>query len=143
MSIRTIRRRARLRSDRRGQAIVETALVAPILLMLILGLIDFSRAWSAHHVISDAAREASRMLVVFDANLTQADADAMIQNRLTTAGMDPARSQVIYNEGTGRGDPTTVTINYTFDFWLIAPFMKWATGDERFVLVSQITMRNE
>ena len=143
MIARAICRRARLRRDRPGQAIVETALVAPILLLLILGVVDFSRAWSAHHTISDAAREATRMLVVWDADIGQDEATAFINNRLATAGLNPDNAVVTYNEGADRGDPTTVTIDYTYRFWLIAGLMRLASGEETVNLVSRLTMRTE
>jgi Flp pilus assembly protein TadG len=138
-------RRGRPGTRRSGQALVEFAMIAPILLLLIFGLVDFSRAWSAHHVIADAAREGTRMLVVNE-GLTVAQAEAAIENRLSGARLNPARATIDFdppNGPTGRGVETTVTIDYAFDLWILGIFMRWATGDERVHLVSTITMRSE
>ena len=143
MRYRSLRRALRPRTNRSGQAIVELALVAPVLFLIIFGLIDFARGWSAHHAIADAAREGTRMLVIYDPSTDTADAGAAIRQRLDRAGLDPSRAQITYVEGAERGQPTTVTIDYTFDFWLLGAFMTMATGDERIHLVSQITMRKE
>jgi Flp pilus assembly protein TadG len=133
-------------AGRRGQALVEFVLVLPILLLLIFGLIDFARAWSAHHTIADAAREGTRMLVVSDSDAGVPEAEAFIGDRLRAARLDPTMATVtIVPEGgeVDRGDPLTVTINYAYDFWILGPFIGWATGDRRVDLVSTITMRGE
>lgn len=49
---------------RRGQALVEFALVLPILLLFLLGILDFGRAVYASHTIGNAAREAARLAIV-------------------------------------------------------------------------------
>ena len=49
------------RRDGRGQALVELALILPILLMLLLGIFEFGRAWNTKQVITDAAREGARL----------------------------------------------------------------------------------
>jgi Flp pilus assembly protein TadG len=140
------RRRGGRGTRRSGQALVEFALIAPILLLLVFGLVDFARAWSAHHVIADAAREGARMLVVFDQTILKEQAETTIHNRLATARLDPARATITFDPADGdpdRGDPMIVTINYAYDFWVLGPFMKWTTGDRRVNLVSTITMRSE
>jgi Flp pilus assembly protein TadG len=129
---------------RSGQALVEFVMIAPILLLLIFGLVDFSRAWSAHHVIADAAREGTRMLVVREVGVQ--GAEDVINDRLTAARLNPARAKILVVPDPGpasTGHPTTVTIDYAFDLWILGIFMKWATGDQRIHLVSTITMRTE
>lgn len=55
------RTRAPRRSGQRGAAtLVEAAFAVPILMIFVLGVMDFSRAVYAYHFVSDAAREASR-----------------------------------------------------------------------------------
>jgi Flp pilus assembly protein TadG len=58
-----------MRTDVRGQALVETALVLPILLIVLLGIFDFGRAIYAYNTIANAAREAARLAIV-DQNST-------------------------------------------------------------------------
>jgi Flp pilus assembly protein TadG len=49
---------------RRGAAMVEMALVLPLFLMLILGIIEFGRAMMVANLVTNAAREGARMAVL-------------------------------------------------------------------------------
>ncbi len=49
------------RHDERGQAIVEFAFVLPVLLLLLLGVIFFARAYNLQQVLSGAAHEGARV----------------------------------------------------------------------------------
>ena len=48
------------RKDQRGQAMVELALILPILLLLIMGIIEIGRMYNAYLVIDHATREGAR-----------------------------------------------------------------------------------
>lgn len=55
--------RQRKHSDR-GQAIVEFALVLPVLLLLVLGIIQFGRLYSNDETITNATRAGARVAAV-------------------------------------------------------------------------------
>lgn len=46
-----------------GAELVEMGLALPLLLILVVGIIDFGKAYNTKHVMSNAAREAARMIV--------------------------------------------------------------------------------
>ena len=48
----------------RGQALVEFALVLPLVMLLIFGAVDFGRAIYAYNSMAEAARQASRTSIV-------------------------------------------------------------------------------
>ena len=48
----------------RGQALVEFALVLPLLILLLVGIFDFGRAIYAFNTVNNAAREAVRLAIV-------------------------------------------------------------------------------
>ena len=53
----------------RGAAAVEMALILPVLLFVLMGLIDFGRAYNAQIQLSQAAREGARFAALgFDTN---------------------------------------------------------------------------
>ncbi|MEH7225121.1 TadE/TadG family type IV pilus assembly protein [Bacillus sp. JJ1566] len=50
--------------SQKGQSLVETALILPILLMLIFGITDFGRIFHAYLTLDHAGREAARVATV-------------------------------------------------------------------------------
>jgi hypothetical protein len=57
-------RRFTKRDRTRGQSLVEFALVLPILLILLLGILDFGRAIYAFNSVSNGARSGARVAIV-------------------------------------------------------------------------------
>jgi len=55
-----MKRLLRRKGNERGQALVEFALVIPLFLFLIFGLIDFGRVVYANNAVSQAAQDATR-----------------------------------------------------------------------------------
>ncbi len=53
-----------VRGDDKGAAAIEMALVLPILIMLVFGIVEFGRTYNARIELSGAAREATRIMVV-------------------------------------------------------------------------------
>src|SRR5688572_3840437 len=56
----------RLIRNQRGQATVEFALILPLLLLLVLGVIEFGKAWNLAQMATDAVREGTRQCVLAD-----------------------------------------------------------------------------
>jgi Flp pilus assembly protein TadG len=63
-------RSVRSRTHSAGQALVETALVIPIFLMLLMGIVDLGRAVWATTSLASAAREATRFAIVHGGSST-------------------------------------------------------------------------
>ena len=55
---------SRSKRDDRGAAMVEFAIVLPVLLLILLGIIEFGRAYNAQVSIQAAAREGARELAL-------------------------------------------------------------------------------
>lgn len=135
--------RARFR-EADGQGLVEFALVAPLLLLLILGMVDFARAWSAYEVITYQARMGARMAVVDDSNIAEADVVNAIEDGLSRGSLDPGDATItISGWRAGRGTTATVQIDYAYSLVFAGRFLDWLTGSEDLVLSTQFAMRNE
>ena len=52
------------KESERGAAAVEFAIVVPVLVMLLLGIMEFSRAYNAQASLSAAAREGVRVMAI-------------------------------------------------------------------------------
>ena len=71
--------RTRTRIGREGTAAVEMAIVLPLLLVLVLGGIDFGFQLHVLHTMAQAAREAVRELAVRGGTLERAESVAQAQ----------------------------------------------------------------
>jgi Flp pilus assembly protein TadG len=121
--------------NEKGQNLVEFALVVPLLLLLVIGIAEFGRAWMTKNLITGAAREAVRMYAV--KNDTSA-AGARADNILSSGGMDLSRRTIT------PGD-TGVAVSYTITYDLpivIAGFIPGLPSDN-ITLSSTTTMRKE
>ncbi len=53
-----------------GAVAVEFAIIVPILLLLVFGIIDFGHAWYMRHMMSDASREGARYATRYKTDAT-------------------------------------------------------------------------
>jgi Flp pilus assembly protein TadG len=127
--------------NRKGQNLVEFALVVPMLVILMFGIAEFGRAWMTKNLLTGAAREAVRAVVVFPGN--EAAATARGQALLAPAGITTATFTTPYPTTTEADGTVTrsATVNYTFTFlvWKIFPGL----GSGSFPLSSTAKMRRE
>ena len=107
-------------AQQRGAAVVEFALILPILLGLLVGGIDASLALYDKAVITNASREGARAGIVArnpllnDAQLRQV-VTQYAQSALVSFGTNPSQPTVVIQKASLNGDPTLrVTVSYTF-----------------------------
>jgi hypothetical protein len=103
-------------SPGRGQALVEFALVLPLLLLLIFGIVDAGRLIYTYNTVSNSARNAARVAVVNQStsgtdtcDTTAATAwpvGCAIQSGISL-GILPADVVVTYRDSADAGDCTT------------------------------------
>lgn len=96
--------------NKRGQALVELALALPLIIMLVMGTIEFGRLFHSYLLITNASREGARIAI------TGADNPAIVAriNDVTTSlnntkdiVIAPTNLSVRYS-----GVPVTVTVDY-------------------------------
>jgi Flp pilus assembly protein TadG len=127
-----------------GQALVEFALVVPILLLLIVGLAEFSRAWNTKQVLTDVARESLRSAVVANPDFTYQAMLNVIDQALVRASLDPERASVsVDGWKAGTGTPARVRIEYRYELGFFGALAGWATGERTLMLSTSFVMRNE
>jgi Flp pilus assembly protein TadG len=129
-----------LRADSKGQALLEFALILPILLLLVLGIIEFGRAWNLAQLMSDTAREGTRRAVIADPTITEQSVKDFMAGKLESGGVPVSAITITFSETgtnwhTGANQVGTITIPYSFMFF------SRAFGPIN--LVSSFTMRME
>ena len=100
-----------IRGKDRGAAVVEFALLLPLLLLLLFGIIDFGRALNAQITITQAAREGARLVALNQPNVvsrTQAAAVGLSGVTVTVVTSCPP--------GAGPGANADVQVSYPFTF---------------------------
>lgn len=85
-------------AQRRGSAVVEFAMVAPVFMIITLGVSETARMFEMQNQLVTAAREGARMAVMDRTGLgggtTNQKVAADVKNFLTASGMDPDQIQV-------------------------------------------------
>jgi hypothetical protein len=94
---------------RRGATVVEFALTFPLLILLVVGLIEFARLSTLRHAADNAAYEAARHVIVPGANVGEAIAQA--NDLLARAGVRNASISV--NPAVIGEDTKAVTVQVT------------------------------
>ena len=142
--------RNRLRQER-GAELIEMALVLPLLLLIIMGIIDFGFMFREMNVVTNAAREGARTGILPDYD--DADIQARVQQYMTAAGIDvtcPSADCVVLSpvisvtapSGTFQARDVRVTIFHDWTF--LSPFAAMFGGSFTSVaLSSRSVMRVE
>lgn len=125
--------------DRRGAAVVEFAIVAPVFFLLVIGLVEFGRALMVQQVLTNASRVGARTAIGLNTTTTEViNATTEYAQGVSVPGVQvsvtpsPAAAKA--------GDPITVTVTIPYEevSWLPAP---WFISDT--TLSASSIMRKE
>ena len=129
----------------RGQSLVEFALILPVLMLILMGVFDFGRAFFAYNAISNGAREGARYGVIHPDAL---DLDGPPYEENTIHGKAAAQTFILdidelnitveTPQGTERGNPLTVTMQY--HFYALTPLISVIWGGGTLSLESSANM---
>ena len=128
-------RRARPDASR-GAVIAEFAVLVPVLLILLFGIIQFSIAFNRHQAVHAAAREGARVASL--PNTTSSDACARVTDALSGINFQNAPTcQVTFNGGSScnnSADSVTVQVSavHTVDLALAGNTTLTITGEGDF-----------
>ena len=137
-------------SSQRGQALLETALVLPLVLLVATSIFEFGRAYQTWQVLTNASREAARIAVL--PGTTDTDIQTRVQQYLTagqlagTASVAVDRTRTI-SIGLGTAGSTRITVSYPFNFIVLNPVARLVVGNSSLgaalTMSAQAEMRNE
>ena len=125
----------------RGQSLVEFALVVPIFVVLLFGMVEFGRAWMTKNIITGAAREAVRIYAVIPYDNVVAESRAV--NILSSAGLDPGRSIISFSETPITSTETTMRVDVSYNFPVIIVGFIPGLPSNNIPLATSTTMRKE
>lgn len=112
------------RKKRRGQALVEFALVLPMLAVLLFAIIEFARIWNAKQLLTDAAREGARVAVVGDPSITaESQVNPRIRDIVARGGFDASEDalEITWTDFKApSGQATSVRLTFPYN-WKVLP----------------------
>ena len=132
------------------------ALTLPLLLLVCVGILEFGRAYQTWQVLTNAAREGARIAVLPGMNDT--DVRTRVREYMTIGQLPKAndtvvtididRSKTVSIGGGNTASASQVNVNYPFDFVVLEPIARLATGQANGLpstlnMVASATMRNE
>lgn len=103
--------------SKKGQSLVETALILPFVILILMGIIDFGMMFNNYLLVSNASREGARNAAV---GTSDSDIGLLVSN--ITQTLDQTRVTVNISPDQilrKKGDEVTVTV--TFNYELITP----------------------
>jgi Flp pilus assembly protein TadG len=106
--------RRRFRELDRGAAAVEFALLLPLLLLLVFGIIDFGRALNAQITITQAAREGARLEALNQPNVVG-------RTQAAATGLSGVGVTIVSACAPGAGPTASADVQVTYTFKFITP----------------------
>ena len=144
--------RRHLWRSERGQALVEAALITPVVLLIMVGIFEVARAYQTWQVLTNAAREGARAAVVPGA--TVPTVEGIVKKYMTDGQLGGvANATVAVNQATpmvvnGMNiNASLVTVDYPFSFIVLQPVarlvVKDSTAGSALTMRATSLMRNE
>lgn len=125
-------------SAERGAAAVELALVLPILIFLIFGIVEFGRGFNARLTVTHAAREGARAFAIAegdDSAAIEEDVRDRVEAAIAPLTLADPDTQISIDAPCTPGEPAVVTVTYplTFDvpLWQAGTWTITSTGSMR------------
>lgn len=117
-------RLSELARDDRAQALVEFAMVLPLLLILVFGIIDFGRALQAYVTVNNSSREGGRLGSINP----NGDIQGKVRDSAGDFG-DDVTIVVSFPDGKDSGDTVKVDVDYDYVFITpLSPLISTFTG---------------
>jgi Flp pilus assembly protein TadG len=124
---------------------------------MLVGIIEFGRAWNVSQTVTYAARQGARIAAVGDKTMTDAELsdavlaavhDVIANNKIDTTGCSPGCVDLIVGLNGGQDTPVTVKVGVPYQFMILAPVMRlneqiFLDENEYITLQSTAVMRNE
>ncbi len=144
----TLSARRQATSSESGSALVELALSVPLLLVLIVGIVDFGFLFQSYEVVTNAAREGARIAVL--PGYTTPDVQARVASYISAAGLPGTATTTLTATsvvpGGGPAFPAAqVDVAYTHQFLFIGPMVTLIGGtfQQNLTFTATSTMRTE
>jgi Flp pilus assembly protein TadG len=129
-------RLARFLGREDGVVGVEMVILFPLLVLIVVGIVEFGHLWYVRQTLTNASREGARAAVVYEVDpVTKTIVDEGTRKNLATAITLPV--------GTATGDPLTVTVTDTSPSGGLLLLPKLLSAFQGIKVSAETTMRLE
>ena len=139
--------------NERGQALLETAIALPLVLLVSVGIFEFGRAFQTWQILTNAAREGARVAIL--PNPVAGAVETRVRGYLTDGQLGNAASTVVsvnrnavIDVGGTNASASIVTVQYPFNFVVLNPVARLVVrnsnlGGAPITIMASAQMRNE
>ena len=130
--------------NERGAAATEFALLLPVFLMILFGIIEFGMIMYGREVVTNAAREGARAgIVQGPPKRTSGQITTIANSYLTGTGINQA-DVTFTPAGVGLASPNTLTVTAQYNYRFLIPYILNVLGIPNPLLITtQVVMRHE
>lgn len=132
------------RKRRRGASVVEFALVAPVFILLVFGMVELGRMVMVQQLLTNASREGARRAILDGS--TVSEVQDVVEQYLANTSVRVPRENITVSpdpEDAAFGDPITVSVSVPFESvsWLPAPMFLGGTNMEATTVMRRETVQ--
>lgn len=104
-----------MKLNRKGQSMVEMALILPIIIMLFLGMVEFSRVFGSYLLVTHASREGARLASI---GKTDAEIQANISSKVGILDVSDLQITITPDESArATGNDVQVSVRYKLQIY--------------------------
>jgi Flp pilus assembly protein TadG len=144
--------RTRIARGERGTALVEAAIIVPLVLLIMVGIFEVGRLYQTYQVLTNAAREGARASTLPSGSVATSQAivtkymqDGQLPQANTASVNVDRTAQMVVNGQTMTA--SLVTVDYPFQFMMLQPVanlvVSGSTAGQAFTMRTTALMRNE
>jgi Flp pilus assembly protein TadG len=148
-----IKRKRRLTQNERGQSLVELAITLPILILLLLGTLDFGMAIFSYSMLRDAAQEGAFYGSFNPSNVAEIEnrarnispraEDAIFSSPVQLRDTNLIKVSVLalgnFCQGTEDGVANSIQVNVSYRYPILMPFIGRLIGSNTIPLTGSAT----
>ena len=130
--------------NERGVVAAEFALLLPVFLLILFGIIEFGMMMYGREIVTNAAREGARAgIVQGPPKRTGGEITSIANNYLTGTGVNQA-DVTFTPAGVGLASPNTLTVTAVYNYNFLIPYIPTVVGiPNPLVITTQVVMRHE
>ena len=127
-----------------GAVAAEFALLLPVFLLILFGIIEFGMMMYGREIVTNAAREGARAgIVQGPPKRTSGEITTIANNYLQGTGINQA-DVTFTPTGAGLATPNTLTVTAQYNYNFLIPYIPAVTGiSNPLIITTQVVMRHE